>query len=144
VPAWMPPAEREMWVDRMRARVQRQLRRARPTELDLERRARLLNRRHFGGRLRWNSIAYAPQQRLWGSCTFTAGVIRISDRCQRLPGWVLDYVLVHELAHLVHADHGHAFWGLVGRYPLAERARGYLLALDQVAGMSPSPLGGEG
>jgi predicted metal-dependent hydrolase len=138
----MPPAEREMWIDRMRRRIQRQLKRARPTELDLERRARLINRRYFGGRLSWNSIAYAPQQRLWGSCTFTAGVIRISDRGERLPGWVLDYILVHELAHLVHADHGPAFWELVARYPPTERARGYLMALDELAGATPSPRGG--
>jgi predicted metal-dependent hydrolase len=126
----MSPAERAAWVERMRQRIERQMRRARPTELELERRARLLNRRYLGGRLRWNSIAYAPQQRLWGSCTFTAGVIRISDRAQRLPDWVLDYILVHELAHLEHGDHGAAFWEMVNRYPLAERARGYLQGLD--------------
>jgi beta-lactamase regulating signal transducer with metallopeptidase domain len=138
----MSPAEREMWIDRMRRRIQRQVKRARPTELDLERRARLINRRYFGGRLSWNSIAYAPQQRLWGSCTFTAGVIRISDRGERLPGWVLDYILVHELAHLVHADHSPAFWELVARYPLTERARGYLMAQDELAAPTPSPLRG--
>jgi predicted metal-dependent hydrolase len=90
-----------------------------------------LNERHFGGRLRWSSIAYAEQRRRWGSCTFTAGVIRISSRARDLPRWVLDYLLVHELAHLEHADHGPAFWELVGRYPLTERARGYLMALDR-------------
>lgn len=124
----------------MRDRIERQLRRARPSDEGLERRAAELNRRFFGGRLRWASVAYAPQQRRWGSCTFTAGVIRISDRAARVPEFVRDYILVHELAHLVHADHGPHFWELVNGYPLAERARGYLLALDHAGGDAWEPL----
>jgi len=114
----------------MRGRIERQLQRARPTDERLELRARALNRQVFGGRLRWNSIAYTDSGRRWGSCTYTAGVIRISSRAAKLPAFVLDYLLVHELAHLEHADHGPAFWELVMRYPLTERARGYLMAID--------------
>ena len=130
VPQTMPEAERQRWAETMRRRIERQISRSRPSDAALERRARVLNLRHFAGRLRWNSIAYAEQQNRWGSCTYTAGVIRISDRAARLPGWVLDYILVHELAHLEEAEHGPAFWELVSSYPLAERARGYLMALD--------------
>jgi predicted metal-dependent hydrolase len=113
VPAAMPVSERQRWAERMRARLERQLQRARPTDESLERRAQALNRRHFGGRLRWNSIAYADQQRRWGSCSFTAGVIRIARRAGDLPDWVLDYLLMHELAHLEAHDHGPGFWALV-------------------------------
>jgi predicted metal-dependent hydrolase len=60
-------------------------------------------------------------------------MIRIARRAGTLPEWVRDYLLVHELAHLEHADHGHAFWELVNRYPLTERARGYLMAIDHGA-----------
>jgi len=134
VPAGMPAAERQEWAERMRARLERRLRRARPTDAALEQRAAALNRRYFDGRLRWSSIAYADQESRWGSCTFAAGVIRISSRAAGLPAWVLDYLLVHELAHLEVPHHGPRFWTLVNRYPLTERARGYLMALDHRAG----------
>jgi len=134
VPATMPVAEQHEWAERMRARLERQVRHARPTDGNLERRAEALNRRYFGGRLRWNSIAYAEQTRRWGSCSAAAGVIRIATRAARLPPWALDYLLVHELAHLEVPHHGARFWTLVNRYPLTERARGYLIALDHVAG----------
>ena len=66
------------------------------------------------------------QQRRWGSCTPATGVIRLSHRLQPMPAWVIDYVLVHELAHLVEASHSTAFWRLVAGYPDAERAKGFL------------------
>ena len=56
------------------------------------------------------------------------GTIRLSDRLAPWPPWVRDYVLVHELAHLAVPDHSPAFWRLVDRYPLSERARGFLIA----------------
>lgn len=138
VPHWMGEAERRQWVERMRARIERQLRRARPSDEGLEERAMVLNRRYFGARLRWNSVAWAQQEHRWGSCTFTAGVIRIAERARGLPPWVVDYILVHELAHLEEADHGPRFWELVNRYPLSERARGYLMAIDHAAGREDS------
>jgi len=138
VPAGMPQAERQEWAERMRARLERRLRRARPTDTRLEERARALNRRHFDGRLHWTSIAFADQTSRWGSCTYAAGVIRISMRAAGLPDWVLDYLLVHELAHLEVPHHGPDFWALVNRYPLTERARGYLIALDHQAGRADS------
>jgi predicted metal-dependent hydrolase len=134
VPAWMGAAERARWAEKMRGRIERQVRRAGPTDAQLEARAGVLNRRHFDGRLRWNSVAYAEQERRWGSCSPESGVIRISKRAAGLPAWVLDYLLVHELAHLEVPSHGERFWALVERYPLTERARGYLMALDHQAG----------
>jgi predicted metal-dependent hydrolase len=68
------------------------------------------------------------QEWRWGSCTPASRSIRISSRLAKEPGWVLDYVIVHELAHLDVPRHDAAFWALVSRYPLAERARGFLIA----------------
>ncbi len=66
------------------------------------------------------------QQQRWGSCTPSNRLIRLSHRLQPMPAWVVDYVLLHELAHLVEPTHSPRFWGLVGRYPAAEKAKGYL------------------
>ena len=133
VPSWMPSAERQLWAERMRGRLERRMTRARPSDQRLMERAQALNDRHFAGRLAWTSIGYAEMAHTWGSCTFTIGAIRIARRAAALPDWVLDYLLVHELAHLEHSDHGPAFHELENRYPLAERAKGYLMALDAAA-----------
>lgn len=73
------------------------------------------------------------QMRRWGSCSPARGTIRLSRTLAAFPTWVLDYVIVHELAHLEVPCHGPAFWEIVNRYPLTERARGFLIAkgLDQ-------------
>lgn len=100
------------------------------SDSDLERRAAALNVRHFDGRLHWHSIGWVTNQdQRWGSCTPSQGTIRLSHRLAEAPAWVLDYVIVHEMAHLIEFNHGRRFWKLVGRYPLAERARGYLIAI---------------
>jgi hypothetical protein len=68
------------------------------------------------------------QLQRWGSCTPADRSIRISARLARYPSWVIDAVLVHELAHLVELGHNNAFWALANRYPMMERARGFLIA----------------
>jgi len=133
VPASMPLIEREHWAEVMSRRLARRAERSRPSDERLLERARMLNERHFEGALRWTSIGFADMERLWGSCTFTACAIRIAHRAASLPEWVLDYLVMHELAHLVHSDHGPAFHELENRYPFAERAKGYLLALDSMS-----------
>ena len=67
------------------------------------------------------------QSTRWGSCTPGERTIRISSRLQHMPQWVVDYVIVHELAHLVETHHNERFWAWVDNYPQAERAKGYLM-----------------
>lgn len=99
--------------------------------LDLERRAKALATAY--GLPTPQSIRWVSNQKSqWGSCTPADRTIRLSDRMAGFPRWVIDYVIVHELAHLVEGDHGPAFWALVDAYPKTERARGYLMAKDGV------------
>lgn len=133
VPSSMPLVERQHWADVMWRKLERRVARARPSDERLLERARRLNQRHFAGKLRWTSIGFAEMDKLWGSCTFTDGAIRIARRAAALPEWVLDYLIVHELAHLLQSDHGPEFHELESRYPLTERAKGYLLAVDSMA-----------
>lgn len=130
LPAGLSRAEERQWVDRMVSRLEE---RARTDRLNarrhLERAARRLNDEHFGGRLRWRSIRYVHNQRdRYGSCTPEDGTIRISHRVAEYPEWVREYVVMHELAHLVQPTHSPRFWRLMDGYPLAERARGFLIA----------------
>lgn len=134
LPAGMSSREEERWVERMRVRLMR--RRVPPSDGDLERRARELSQAHFGGELVPSSVRWSvAQQTRWGSCTPETGTIRLSERLRGFPRWVVDYVLVHEIAHLRYAGHGPRFWSLVNRYPMTERARGYLLAKGEGEGV---------
>ena len=136
--------EETIWVERMVERVRlKELRQGLSDEDGLGRRARELNRRYFEGKLHWASIRYVTNQNgRYGSCSPRSRTIRISHKLAEMPRWVLDYVLVHELAHLVRADHSAAFWRLVNRYPLTERARGFLIArgLDGDSGEGDGPI----
>jgi len=130
-PASMSDAELGPIVEKLRGRVLRHAERRETADDDsLVRRAGELNREYFGGKLHWKEIRYVTnQQRRFGSCTPATGAIRISHRVAAFPAWVRDYVILHELAHLIEANHGRQFWRLVARYPKTERARGYLMAL---------------
>jgi predicted metal-dependent hydrolase len=124
IPAHLSPAEERHWIEVMQRRFAT---RRDADQVDLEARARRLARAH--GLPVPQSIEWSSRQKtLWGSCTVEDRRIRISDRVASFPRWVLDYVIVHELAHLEQPSHDRAFWDLVGRYPMAERARGYLIA----------------
>jgi hypothetical protein len=134
LPARMSRAEEERWIDVMLERLAKQeLRsagRAARGDTELAARAAELSRRFLGGVPKPSSVRWVSNQgSRWGSCTPVDRTIRLSDRMAGLPGWVIDYVLVHELAHLIEIGHGPRFHKLVDAYPKAERARGYLLGV---------------
>ncbi len=127
IPAGMTDAEADRWAEQMKQRIARKRTSA---AIDLVDRAARLSRRH--GLPVPASIGWSDRQlQRWGSCTPATGTIRISNRVASMPPWVLDYVIVHELAHLAEPGHGPAFHRLVDRYELAERARGYLMAKSE-------------
>lgn len=136
VPAGLGAAEEARIVARL---VRRVTGRTRGTEIDLSARAAGLAARY--GLPSPTSIRWVDNQTTrWGSCTPTTGTIRLSRTLSGFPGWVLDYVIMHELAHLEVPGHGPAFWERVARYPLTERARGFLIAkgLEQADPSGPS------
>jgi predicted metal-dependent hydrolase len=138
VPAGLTPAEEREWIDTVLKRLAARERRRHPSDDALFDRARELSERYLDGRVAPASVRWVTNQRSrWGSCTPDDGTIRLSDQLRGMPGWVVDYVLLHELAHLIVPGHGPPFWNLVNRYPKTERARGYL---EGVAAAARLPL----
>jgi predicted metal-dependent hydrolase len=129
LPERLSRAEEHEWVELMTARMAERRRRDRlNTDDALARRAQELSERYLGG-VQASSVEWVTNQSSrWGSCSPDDGSIRLAIVLAEFPAWVRDYVLVHELAHLICADHSESFWGLVNRYPLTERARGFLMA----------------
>ncbi len=139
IPDRFSRAEETEWVARMLARLAAREERVQRTDHELHTRARRLIARylpdHAGGAVPASVRWVTNQNGRWGSCTPDDGSIRISHRIQEMPDWVIDYVLLHELAHLVVPSHSTAFWELVNRYPKAERARGYLEGISAATGL---------
>lgn len=124
IPARMSKAEEEHWVAEMVGRFER---RQATQPIDLAARAEVLAARY--GLPQPASARWVDNQVWrWGSCTPDERSIRLSTRMAGFPPWVIDAVLVHELAHLVVAGHGADFWALANRFPRMERARGFLIA----------------
>lgn len=141
LPARMPRREHQAMVDQLVARVLRHRPNVAASDADLAARAEQLADRYLGGvraaSVRWSS----HQRRRWGSCSLETREIRISELLRPAPPWVVDAVLVHELAHLVEHGHGREFRALVARFERTSDAdaflAGYALGLDQVNASSP-------
>ena len=124
LPAWCDAAEETKWVEHFTKKFER--RHAADDDALVRRAERLADRYDLPrpASIRWSD----SQEWRWGSCTPSTRTIRISTRVAAFPDWVQDHVVLHELAHLVEANHGPRFKAIVARYPLAERATGYLMA----------------
>ena len=145
VPVHLRGAERDQMVDELAGRLVRHRPNLHASDELLEQRAMSLSRRYLGGvsptSIRWSST----QTKRWGSCTLATGEIRISERLRVTPSWVLDAVIVHELAHLLEPNHSPRFRELEQRYPRRTDAdaflEGYALGLA-MPGTTPATSGG--
>lgn len=140
IPARLSKAEEAHWVAEMQRKLlkgePRKLPSAKQSDETLLRRCAELSAKHLRGRAVPKSVRWVPPMRTrWASCTPADGTIRVSEHLKSVPGWVLDYVLVHELAHLLVAAHNARFWELVRAYPRTDRAIGYLEGLSAAAGL---------
>jgi len=140
IPAGFSDADEAEWVETMVARIKRSEVKAEITDDDLLLRARRLSDDYLGGLATPGSVRWVSNQHTrWGSCTPVDRTIRLSERLKSMPGWVVDYVIVHELAHLIEPGHDARFWAWVDRYPRTERAKGYLLGWSAAAEITPPP-----
>ncbi len=131
IPARLSRAEEREWVARMVAQLERKEAARRPSDHQLVQRAAELNAQYLDGRAVPTSVQWSRRQnKRWGSCTPSARSIRLSSRLQGMPSWVVDYVLLHELNHLLHRNHDAAFWAELARYPHHERAKAFLEGVD--------------
>lgn len=117
IPARLRGRERRVFVDELveRLLVQRPL--AAGSDATLEERAGVLAEVYVDG-VRPASVRWVTNQGgRWASCTPSTREIRVSSRLRQCPDWVIDAVLVHELAHLIEADHSAAFYEIANRHP---------------------------
>lgn len=63
----------------------------------------------------FNNLTVKDQKSLWGSCSQKSN-LNFSYRLIKMPRAVIDYLIVHELAHLVHFDHSADFWATVEKF----------------------------
>jgi predicted metal-dependent hydrolase len=141
IPARFTLAQESEWVHRMLDKLHRQgAKRAegkkRPaTDAALAAHAAELSATYFGGRAVPTSVRWVSNQNSrWGSATPSEGTIRLSDKLRPMPQWVIDYVLLHELAHLLVAGHNAAFWKLLEAYPDTMRAKAFLEGVSFATG----------
>ncbi len=134
IPARFTAAQEKEWVQRMLAKLHRQGERRsasgrkRPaSNAALAAHAVRLSERYLSGKAMPASVRWVSNQNSrWGSATPADGTIRLSDKLRSMPQWVIDYVLLHELAHLLVASHNAAFWKLLAAYPETARAKAFL------------------
>ena len=139
IPASLSRRQEAEWVEAMVARVEKAEARRRPSDDELLKRAHTLSRTWLSGRALPATVRWVDNQRTrWGSCTPVDRSIRLSRRMQEMPDWVIDYVLVHELAHLIEPGHNDRFWRWVDRYPHAERAKAWLDGYSAAARLEPA------
>lgn len=129
VPAFLPKTRVDYFV-RLFSEKLRKKKVARTNKF-LYQRASYLYKKFFKKNVENFSIYWSSKQRrIFGVCNHKERTIRISARLKKVPQWVLDYVILHELSHLSYPNHGKKFWQMVKQYPKTDRARGFLQGMN--------------
>ena len=130
IPTGMTKAEEQKWIEQMSKKFDKRKRRQKLNSNGmLQKRTQLLNEQYFNDALAFDIQYVTNQKSKFGSCTPQTKMIRVSDRIATMPRWVQDYVIIHELTHLIHPNHSKKFWEKVYQYKYTERAKGYLIAV---------------
>lgn len=129
LPNTINESEEKKWIEKMTKWSQNYQKKKELNSSNLIKRAEELNNKYFKGNLDFSIKFVTNQNTRFGSCTSSTKTIRISDKIAKMPRWVQDYVIIHELAHIMHPNHTKKFWEKVNEYKFAERARGYLIAV---------------
>ena len=143
VPTHLRGEELDRMVESLAGRLHRHRPHLHSSDDHLEQRAIALGRRYLDGvtpsSIRWSTT----QNKRWGSCTFSTREIRISERLRVAPTWVLDSVIVHELAHLIEPNHSPRFRALEARFPRHKEAEVFLEGYSLGLHMPTSGQGGD-
>ncbi|HET7899837.1 MAG TPA: SprT-like domain-containing protein [Candidatus Nanopelagicales bacterium] len=135
VPARMARSDIADYVAELVGRLDAREKRGRRTDSELHARALELSRRYLDDRAVPRTVRWVGnQRRRWGSCTPVDAAIRLSDRLQPMPEHVIDYVLLHELVHLLVPGHGPDFEAWMQRYPRLLESRAFLAGVDHALG----------
>jgi predicted metal-dependent hydrolase len=133
LPSDMTISEENKWIEKMiKWDEHRQKQKQLNDDDSLQKRAQYLNKIYYGNSLDFSIKFVKNQKNRFGSCAIRTKSIRISDRLVKTPKWVLDYVIIHELTHILYPNHSNKFWEKVNQYKYAERARGYLIAIGML------------
>ena len=137
LPKAMAAADRPAMVDRLVEKVMGHRPHARSSDENLKLRARNLSNTYLDGIMASSVRWVTNQHKRWGSCSPATREIRISHRLRPVPEWVLDGILVHELAHLIEPGHNAEFYRLVHRYPRIDEVDIFLAGFGLGLGMDP-------
>ena len=134
-PMWMSDADVQRHARDLVTRLRRRERPAR-SDTDLLTRALWLRLEFLPDAPEPMSVRWSDAGSRWGSCTSLDRSIRIARALEGAPQYVIDAVIVHELAHLLAADHGPTFQRLIARYPENVRADAFLAGMSYAKGVA--------
>ena len=82
--------------------------------------------------VKYNTILISDLKYRWGSCT-AKNNLNFNWKIIKAPAFVIDYIIVHELAHLTESNHGDKFWNIIAvQVPKYIRAKEWLKQNGQI------------